>query len=164
LVSITSAQTPAKDQTTDQDHEERGHDHAKEEKESGDEHGHGHEEESNNIGPNKGVTAANESMGFVLKEKVESNFSIQKQKLTDKGPFAVPTKALLHSGLEKQVFRYRDKYWKAVDVKIIKKEAKTSTIASKDLAAGDSIAVTGVGFLKIIEQSVFGPAIEGHVH
>lgn len=128
------------------------------------EHEHGHEEEVNNVGPNKGVTEASENLGFVLKDKVASNFAIQRQTLTGKGPFVVASQAILYSGLEKQVFRFRGKHWKAVDVTIIKRTVTNVTISSKELAPGDSIASSGVGFLKIIEQSVFGPAIEGHVH
>ncbi len=146
--------------------DEHHHEHTEGEEASGDEHGHEHggEEKLHKVGPDKGVVKASENLGFMLKDKVERNFSIEKQKLPSQGPFVIPATALLLSGMEKKVFRYRNNYWKAVDVEIIRKSASQSTVKSKELAPGDSIAVTGVGFLKIIEQSVFGPAIEGHVH
>ncbi len=146
---------------------EAGHEHGKEENHGDErgEHGHDHGEEKNsNVGPDKGVTAADEDKGFVIKSKVETNFAIKTQKIVGSIGVLVPRSALLFSGMEKQVYRNRDNCWKAVDVTIVKKQKDTFEIRSKDLAAGDSIAITGVGFLKIIEQSVFGPAIEGHVH
>ncbi len=150
------------------EHSESGekHEHDKEHSESGEkhEHGHSHEEERTNVGPDKGVTAADEDKGFVVKEQVETNFSIKKHKIKASTTISVPKAALLFSGLERQVFRNRETYWKAVDVKILKQSKEVFEISSTELQAGDSIAISGVGFLKIIEQSVFGPVIEGHVH
>ncbi len=156
----------SRDSSADDHDHKHDHEHAEgEEASSGEhEHEHGAEENLNKVGPDKGVVKASESLGFMLKDKVERNFSIAKQKLPDQGPFVIPTTALLLSGMEKKVFRYRNNYWKAVNVEITRKSAEQSIIKSTELAAGDSIAITGVGFLKIIEQSVFGPAIEGHVH
>jgi hypothetical protein len=37
-------------------------------------------------------------------------------------------------------------------------------VESSELKAGDQVAIEGTGFLKIVELSVFGPAIEGHIH
>jgi hypothetical protein len=128
------------------------------------EHEHEHEESRNNVGPTKGVLEADEHEGFVLNEKAEKNFAIQKLKLSGSGPIVVPSSALLYSGLEKQVYRYRKGRWKAVDIEIVSRDRQRSTLKSKDLTAGDSVAVSGVGFLKIVEQSIFGPQAEGHVH
>ncbi len=156
----------SRDSSADDHDHKHDHEHAEgEEASSGEhEHEHGAEEKLNKVGPDKGVVKASESLGFMLKDKVERNFSITKQKLPAQGPFVIPTTALLLSGMEKKVFRYRNNYWKAVTVEITRKSSGQSIIKSTELAAGDSIAITGVGFLKIIEQSVFGPAIEGHVH
>jgi len=150
----------SKDEHAHPEHEQKDETRAK------DDHGHehGHEEERANVGPNKGVLEADEQQGFKLNQNAEKNFSIQSIPISKSGTLVVPMQALLFSGMEKQIFRNRGGYWKAVDIKIIKRNSHEATIESKDLTKGDDIAVAGVGFLKIVEQSVFGPAIEGHVH
>lgn len=168
LFGKTAEPKSKEDSSHDRDHrdEQDKHEHGKEHSESGekDVHGHSHEEERTNVGPDKGVTTADEDKGFVIKEHVEANFSIKMQKIKGSNTMLVPKAALLFSGVEKQVFRNRETYWKAVDVKILKQSKDMFEITSNELQAGDSIAISGVGFLKIIEQSVFGPVIEGHVH
>jgi hypothetical protein len=157
-----------KEETHEQGKEDE-HDHGKEEAhEHGkeDEHGHGDEEghsEVNNVGPDKGVLEANEESGFKLRPEVEVNFQLKQETLSSGSSWNFPKNTIVYSQKEYQVFRKRDGFWKAVDVSIEKK-SDSVTIKSKDLRSGDSIATEGNGFLKIIEQSVFGPAIEGHVH
>ncbi len=163
---LTSKEDSSHDHNHPDEEDKHGHEHGKEHSASDekDEHGHSHEEKRTNVGPDKGVTTADEDKGFVIKEQVEQNFSIKKQKIKGPTTVLVPKAALLFSGVEKQVFRNRDTYWKAVDVKILKQSKDMFEISSSELQAGDSIAISGIGFLKIIGQSVFGPVIEGHVH
>ena len=124
----------------------------------------GAEGERSKVGPDKGVTHADEHEGFALNERAARNFALQTSPVKGKAPWIVPASALVSSGTEKQIFRFRDGYWKAVDVELIKRDARTVTIKSPDLAPTDRIAVTGVGYLKIVEQSIFGPETPGHVH
>jgi hypothetical protein len=126
-----------------------------------------HAEESNTpsrVGPDKGVVEVHEDEGFVLRPSVESNFSIQKNQLKAGPAWTVPTISLIHSGLETQVMRQRADHWKSVDVEVRRKSGGSVEIRSKDLRAGDFIATGGVGFLKIIEQSVMAPHADAHDH
>ena len=136
-------------------HGEKGHEHAEE--------GHGHdEEERRNVGPDKGVLDANEELGFKLRAGVEERFGITTQ-MVHSTSLTLPRGAIVYSKEEYEVFRKRNDYWKALDVEITRK-ADSVLIKSHELKAGDSVAIKGVGFLKIVELSVFGPAIEGHIH
>ncbi|MDQ3234581.1 MAG: hypothetical protein M3Q07_22485 [Pseudobdellovibrionaceae bacterium] len=125
---------------------------------------HGNEGARSGVGPNQGVLEADEHDGFVLRPSAEQNFAVQKFPLKTGTPWTIPAKALIYSGLEIQVFRQREGHWKTADVDVIRKAGTMVEVRSKDLIAGDQIAVEGTGFLKIIEQSVFGPAAAGHDH
>lgn len=143
--------------------QEKVHEHGKEEVlEHG--HGHGHEEvERRNVGPDKGVLEANEDIGFKLREGVEERFGIKSQQLSSEKPGNMPEGAIVYSKEDYQVFRKRNGFWKPVTVKAARKGDLVS-VESKELKTGDLIAVNGTGFLKLVELSVFGPAIEGHIH
>lgn len=114
------------------------------------------------VGPDKGVVEIDEEEGFVLRPSVENNFSIQKSQLKTGPIWTVPTISLVHSGLETQVMRQRTGHWKSVDVEVMRKSGSSVEIRSKDLRAGDYLATGGVGFLKIIEQSVMAPHADAH--
>jgi hypothetical protein len=114
------------------------------------------------VGADKGVVAADPKSGFVLQKSAEQNFAI-KITVLDAGPlWLVPRAALVYSGLETQIFRRRGDHWRSVDVEVVRKRAELVEIRSQDLRRGDAIAVKGGGFLKIIEQSVFGPVHDEH--
>lgn len=125
---------------------------------------HEHSAEKTGIGPHKGVLEADEDQGFVLRESVEVNFAIKKQQLPSGTSWVIPRTALVYSGLETQIFRQRGAYWKAIDVVLVKKGERLVELRSENLGKGDRIAIEGVGFLKVIEQSVFGPETSGHDH
>jgi hypothetical protein len=124
-----------------------------------------HSEESvgpSSVGPDKGVLKVDEHDGFMLRPSAEGNFSIQKTQLKAGPAWTIPASSLVYSGLETQVLRQREGYWKAVDVDVVRKSGANLEIRSKDLAAGDLLATHGIGFLKIIEQSVMGPHKDDH--
>lgn len=116
------------------------------------------------VGPEKGVIHADEHDGFVLRPSAEQNFAIKKIPIKAGPNWTIPREALVYSGLKTQVFRQRQNHWRSVDVEISRKSSKNVEIRSKELQAGDQLAVDGIGFLKIIEQSVFGPVADGHGH
>jgi len=142
-----------------------GHD-KKESPEQGKEeaHEHDHEEgERRNVGPDKGVLEASDDLGFKLREGVEERFGIISQTMGSDNRGNIPKGAIVYSREEYQVFRKRNGFWKPVDIEA-KRKGDAVSIKSQELKAGDLIATEGTGLLKIIELSVFGPAIEGHIH
>jgi hypothetical protein len=114
------------------------------------------------VGPDKGVLEVDEDKGFVLRSSAERNFSIQKTRLKGGPLWTIPSSCLVYSGLETQVLRQRAGHWKSVDVEVVRKKGEQTEIRSKDLLAGDLLASAGLGFLKIIEQSVMAPHTDAH--
>ncbi|MCK6597759.1 MAG: hypothetical protein L6Q37_05295 [Bdellovibrionaceae bacterium] len=136
--------------------QEKTHDHKHEDSD--------HEEENSQVGPGKGILEANENQGIRLAPQVEINFEIKKIKWNGKAPLEVPKSAIVTSGMEVNVYRFREGFYKRIDFKEIKKEKNNITISSVDLSAGDDVVTQGTGFLRIAEIAAFGGAPEGHSH
>ena len=146
-----------------EDHEDE-HKHSEKESEGhghGDEHG---EEENPRVGPNKGILAASEDEGIKLSPEAEKNFEIKKFKITAASSFEIPKDAVVTAGLEVNLYRYRDGFYKRIDFDQISRSGNKISIRSKDLKSGDEIAISGLGFLRIAEIAAFGGAPEGHSH
>ena len=78
--------------------------------------------------------------------------------------FEIPKEAVVTAGLEVNLYRYRDGFYKRIDFEELKRLGNKIQIRSKDLKSGDEIALTGLGFLRIAEIAAFGGAPEGHSH
>ena len=154
--------------------EEDNHDHGKnanhehdEEKKSGHDHGKNHEDEKEeggkNVGPNKGVTSMDEENGFTLSEEARKNFSIETEMITGDGPWKLSESALLITGEEKNIYRYRNGTFKRIDIQIFEKNGSKVYLNSPELKSGDSVAVKGVGFIRTAELDVTS-GDSGHHH
>lgn len=156
------------------DHEkEESHDHGKEgehsdeeehahSEEEGDEHGHG--EANSQVGPDKGILEASEDDGIKLSPEAEKNFDIEKFEVTSLNTILINKSTLVTSGVETNLYRYRNGFYKRIDFKVLSKDGGKLTITSKDLSKGDSIVTKGSGFILIAEIAAFGGAPEGHSH
>ena len=154
-----------------EDHKEHG-DHKKGDEHEDGEHaegekGHahgGHEEEENpQVGPNKGILAADEKLGFKLGVEAEKNFEISRLKVVQ-GVVELPKKAIVTAGTEVNVYRFREGFYKRIDFDTVSKNSEKITIRSEDLKAGDEVVINGMGFIRIAELAAFGGAPEGHSH
>jgi hypothetical protein len=154
---------------------EDGHDHKAEKKphaEEGHEDSHDHAdhgdhaeepEENSQAGPDKGILAASADKGIQLSPEAEKHFEVKKLKVVST-VIELPKTAIVRAGLEVNVFRFREGFYKRIDFVQLKKSSTTITLQSKDLKAGDEIAITGLGFLRTAEIAAFGGAPEGHSH
>ena len=150
-----------------------GHDHKKEEKpraeaehnDSNDHEDHGDhaEEEKSQAGPDKGIQAASADSGFKLSPEAEEHFAVRKKKVTG-ATLEIPKDAIVRSGIEVNLYRLRDGFYKRIDFVLLKKNGSTVVVQSADLKAGDQVALTGLGFLRTAEIAAFGGAPEGHSH
>ena len=102
-----------------------------------------------NVGPSKGVIAADEHDGFKLSPEALKNFDLKMIKVVDPS-IKIPAAAILYTGEEVNIFRLRDGFFKRIDA------------TSKDLKSGDEIVVSGVGFLRIVELAAFGEVDAHH--
>ncbi|MCK6598069.1 MAG: hypothetical protein L6Q37_06865 [Bdellovibrionaceae bacterium] len=131
-----------------------------------DDHDHqtNHSNENSQVGPNKGILSADDTLGFQLSPSAEKNFEIEKMKVSINHSVNIPKTAILSTGTEQNIFRIRNSYFKRVDFQIIKKNKDKIIINSDELQLGDEVALTGLGFLRIAEITAFGGAPEGHSH
>ncbi len=126
-----------------------------------------HEEEmvSPAVGPEKGITAADEHDGIKLSAEAIKNFGLQTQKLkSDPSEWEIPSNAILVSGEEVNIYRLREGFYKRIDFTVVSKSAGKLKIKSKELKGGDAIVLNGLGFLRAAELSAFSSGEEGHGH
>lgn len=152
-----------KNKNTDQ---EEHADHDDEHSEHGDAHdGHGeHEQENSQVGADKGILEASEEQGIKLSPEAEKNFEIEKVVVTNSNSTNISKDAVVTSGVEVNLYRYRDGFYKRIDFMKLSKNGTILTISSKDLMKGDSIVTRGLGFILVAEIAAFGGAPEGHSH
>lgn len=139
----------------------------------GDAHEHGDEEHeseesgseaSSVVGPEKGITEANEKDGFKLSPEATRNFEIKTISLSADSAWLVPTTAIAFFAHEVNVYRLRKGFYKRVDFKTLSKDKNGRRIASSELRSGDTVVVAGLGFLRVAEIAAFGGAPAGHSH
>ncbi len=151
------------------DHEEKEeahehHDEHNDHDEHEEDHHDEHEEENSQVGPDKGITEASDENGIKLSPEAEKNFEIAKVAVGKDGKISISTAAIVTAGVEVNVFRYRDGFYKRIDFNKLTQTNSQITLSSKDLAAGDFVVTQGLGFLRIAEIAAFGGAPEGHSH
>jgi hypothetical protein len=174
FVLTTTFSADNHDHEKKEDHKES--EHIGEEKHDGEEHeahkshdgnekGHAEHEEANpQVGPNKGITEASEENGIKLSPEAEKNFEIEKIAVNKDGKVSIHTNSIVTAGVEINVFRYRNGFYRRIDFIKISQTNYQITITSKDLTAGDFIVTQGLGFLRVAEIAAFGGAPEGHSH
>lgn len=148
------------EQAEHEDHKE--HEEQAEHKENK-EHDEHDEEERSQVGPDKGILEASEDKGIKLSPEAEKNFEIEKIAF-HAGQITLNLTAFVTAGVEINVFRFRDGFYKRIDFIKLSQTNNQITIASKDLVKGDYIVTRGLGFLRIAEIAAFGGAPEGHSH
>lgn len=117
------------------------------------------------VGPDKGITSADEHEGIKLSNEAIKNFAMQTLKLSSSAQlWEIPSSAVLVSGEEVNIYRLRDGFYKRVDFEIVSKSSGKMKIKSKDLKGGDEVVFTGLGFLRAAELSAFSSGDEGHGH
>ncbi len=169
-----AVQSPKDDPDAKEDHDSHEKKSKGEDSHSGHEeeskgHGHGdssaHEGGENpQVGPKKGILAASEEQGIKLSPEAEKNFEIAKLKIATQANFEIPKTAIVTAGIEVNLYRYREGFYKRIDFELVSRTATGVVVHSKELKIGDEIAVTGLGFLRIAEIAAFGGAPEGHSH
>ncbi|HRK07521.1 MAG TPA: hypothetical protein PLZ57_07105 [Pseudobdellovibrionaceae bacterium] len=161
--SVTPPSAAKEDHDEASEKHDHDHDH---ESESEHEHEHeGEEEENASVGPEKGILIAEEKNGFKLAPEAEATFGLKRMTIaTGSMAFAIPKTAIVTAGTETNVFRYRAGFYKRIDFEVVSKSQTTLMIRSKELAPGDQIVTSGLGFLRVAEITAFGGGAHGHSH
>lgn len=153
-----SEHTEHNEKKVEKGHEDHavGEDHEKEGRE---------ESESNpQVGEGKGIIAASEKFGFKLSPQAEKNFEIKKIKISNSKSVQIPKSAIVTSGAEVNVYRFRDGYYKRIDFARVGQSGNTIMIQSSELNSSDELVISGTSFLRTAELTAFDGAPTGHSH
>lgn len=101
---------------------------------------------------------------FKISIKAEENFGIRKIAITKSESISVPISAVLKSGTESNLYRYRNRFYQRIDFAGVRKSESEITIKSADLMVGDEVVILGIGFLRIAELATFQTEPAGHSH
>ncbi len=134
----------------DHDHEEKHEEHE-------------HAEIDPNVGEGKGVVEANENDGFKISPEATRNFDL-KYIPVESSTVQVPKSAIFYGLQEKNIYRFRDGFYKRIDFKTLTKTGGTLSIQSPDLKLKDQIVTQGLGFLRVTEIGAFGGLESSHSH
>lgn len=114
------------------------------------------------VGPDKGITDANEKDGFKLSKEAKEKFQIMSQKYTGEKSVTVARTGIFFGLQENNLFRIRNGFYKRVDFNVIAKTPSQWTISSSELQLGDEIVTNGVGYLRIVEIQAGGGIADEH--
>lgn len=105
-----------------------------------------------------------EPEGFKLTPEAFKNFGVQLKQVSPGVVMTLSKKSIFFGLEERNLYRYRNGFFKRIDFKTHSKTKTEITVSSDDLQAGDQIATAGLGFLRIAELAAFGGVSEGHSH
>lgn len=136
---------------------------SKEEHDDQKEPGHDEEKEENSqVGKGKGIVSASAEKGFKIADVSEKNFNIQKVKYLP--GLEISKGVVVTAGTERNVYRYREGYYKRIDFHVQKAVGNKIFIFSDELQKGDEVVVVGMGYLRIVELAAFNETPNGHSH
>ena len=76
----------------------------------------------------------------------------------------IPKSAIVTSGAEVNVYRFRDGYYKRIDFARVGQSGNTIMIQSSELNSSDELVISGTSFLRTAELTAFDGAPTGHSH
>lgn len=123
---------------------------------------HKEEEKNPQVGVDKGITEANEKDGIKLSTEAEIKFEIQRMKVSS-ALIEIPKAAIVTAGIEKNIYRYRNGFYRRIDFEVKKQNGEKLIIQSEDLKINDEIVTVGISFIRLAELAAFDGA-EGHSH
>ena len=110
------------------------------------------------------VTAFSADDGFKLSKKAVSNLGVSFKTLNGAGPWIVPKSSIVRIKHSTGVYRNWDGWITMVLVKIIAQTKETVSISSIDLQDQDSLAITGVKFLRMTEADLNSDTVDSCSH
>lgn len=106
----------------------------------------------------------NQDGSFKLTEKSVSTLGITFLKLGTASPWKVPASALVKIKFTAGVYRRFKGDITYVIVKILKTDQNSVIIEAEDLEAGDEVATSGVGFLRLTEADLNSETVDNCAH
>lgn len=104
--------------------------------------------------PGKAVFLTSPELGMKIGEKALKNIEVKLMKFSP--PQAFPVESIVRFQDQTGVYRVRQGWFKLVPVQFKSTNEQLVSIQSKDLQAGDEIAVHGADLLRVSEMDAFG--------
>lgn len=144
------AEHDEKDEHADHD-EKDGHE---------DEHGHG---EGKAVGAGKAITEVDEKKGFKLSPEAMKTLNVGFQ-IVSGSEFTISTESLVSFKKINGVYRFRDGYFKLVDVTLLKTTKDGYHVNAPLVENGDQILIKAVGLVRIADVYSTDTSEYGHGH
>lgn len=133
---------------------------------SEEEHGHDEHEEhgsSKAIGEGKAIVEVSEENGFKLSDESISFLNIKFEKINGRR-FLIKREALAVNRKQKGIYRYRDGFFKFLEVAEIEYSKLGLYVTVSDIKAGDEVAVDHLDLIKVCDIYSTDTAEYGHSH
>ncbi|MGE3611429.1 MAG: hypothetical protein AB7I27_17685 [Bacteriovoracaceae bacterium] len=106
----------------------------------------------------------NEDGSFKLQEKSLKTMGIKFEKLSGKGPWLLPSNALVKIKFTQGVYRKIDEDITYVLVSTLKADGNSVLVSSVDLESDDEVAIEGVHFLRLTEADLNSDTVDNCAH
>lgn len=147
---------------------EGAHGHEGKEEGHGDHEEGGHEEEEEGgarFGEGKAITAGNKKDGIQLSAKAVQTLKLAHAPVQSSGGnFKVPFKSAVFFQDEVGVYRFKDGWYKLIEVELVSKNSTEVVVKTSELKSGDQIVTSGVPLLRAAELEAWGGSGDGHGH
>lgn len=131
---------------------------------SHEEEGEGKEEGSASVGPGKAIPQADKKQGFQLSLSAVQTLGIKFQTIQSQGIHRLPTQALVRFQDESGVYRFKEGWFKLIEIHPLSQSASEITVKTDEIQSGDQVVITGVPLLRVAELEAWGGSGDGHGH
>jgi hypothetical protein len=152
------------DKVKEEKHDDHG-DH-KEHSDHGEEKGHddhGHHDEGKAIGEGKAISKVDEDLGLKLSAKAIKTLGLELKSIPG-NQFKLNETSLVVIKSKRGLYRYRNGYFKFLEVKIVKNMKKGILVKMDDFLFGDQLVTSSLGLLRISDVFSTDKSSYGHSH
>lgn len=107
--------------------------------------------------PEKAILEVSQADGIRISDKAIKTLEIVTNSLSPGSEsFSIPPSAIIHSLDKVGVYRLRNGWFKFIEVKMLERSSKRTTVYSSELHSSDQVVIQGVALLRVTEMDAFG--------
>jgi len=146
-------------------HEEHGEDEHHGHEEHGEEEHHGHEEHGGKkaIGKGKSIIEVHDKKGLKLSKEAIKTIELKLKRISGE-IFQISKETLVTSKNLKGIYRYRNGFFKFLNVQIINNTNYGYVVKVEGWKYGDQVVISGVGLLRVSDVYSTDKSEYGHAH
>lgn len=116
-----------------------------------------------NVGPSKAVLEADKEKGLRLSKQALENLRLKFQPVASGNVIEISQSAIVHFQDFTGVYRFRQNWFKLVEVDLLSTQNGKVTFQSKEFVSGDQVVVQGSSFLRATDMDIWGPQADSCV-